>query len=305
MSVSSRCYGKDNVRVLKVERDVQDPNLQYVQEMTCCVLLDGDIETSYTAADNSVIVPTDTVKNTIYIMAKKTPGVWPIEYFAGVLGQHFIDKYAHISRVEVTITQHKWSRYAVNGKPHAHSFVRDGTEKRSVKLVKDRKLGFKVTSGLFDLSVLKSTGSMFHGFNQCDFTILKETWDRILSTDITAGWTWSPAKLATLSDFKRFYQEGIFDRAYKIVLDNTLTTFALENSASVQATMYNMAQLILGDVVELDSVTYELPNKHFFEINLDWHHGLKNTGTDAEVYAPQSDPNGLIKCTVSRNKSKL
>ena len=43
---------------------------------------------------------------------------------------------------------------------------------------------------------------------------------------------------------------------------------------------------------------------------MEWHKGLKNTGKDAEVYAPQSGPNGLIKCTVSRQgapatKSKL
>ena len=37
-------------------------------------------------------------------------------------------------------------------------------------------------------------------------------------------------------------------------------------------------------------------------IDLSWFNGLKNTGEDAEVYAPQSDPNGLIKCTVTRGK---
>lgn len=33
---------------------------------------------------------------------------------------------------------------------------------------------------------------------------------------------------------------------------------------------------------------------------MSWHKGLKNTGKDAEVYAPQSGPNGLIKVTVAR-----
>jgi urate oxidase len=37
------------------------------------------------------------------------------------------------------------------------------------------------------------------------------------------------------------------------------------------------------------------------ETDLSWHKGLKNTGKDAEVYAPQSSPNGLIKCEVSRS----
>ena len=35
-------------------------------------------------------------------------------------------------------------------------------------------------------------------------------------------------------------------------------------------------------------------------VDLSWHKGLKNTGKDATVYAPQSNPNGLIQCTVTR-----
>lgn len=38
--------------------------------------------------------------------------------------------------------------------------------------------------------------------------------------------------------------------------------------------------------------------------DLSWFKGLKNTGKDAEVYAPQSDPNGLIQCTVTRKSGK-
>src|SRR5260370_9722031 len=88
-------YGKDNVRVLKVWRDPQDPNHQKVIEMTVCVLLEGEIEESYTQADNSSIVPTDTVKNTIYILAKQNE-VWPIELFGATLVNHFITRYPHI-----------------------------------------------------------------------------------------------------------------------------------------------------------------------------------------------------------------
>jgi urate oxidase len=40
----------------------------------------------------------------------------------------------------------------------------------------------------------------------------------------------------------------------------------------------------------------------FARLDLSWHKGLKNTGADAEVYVPQSGPNGLIQCTVSRNQ---
>lgn len=43
--VSYSKYGKDNVRLLKVDRTSSD-GVQYVTEMTVCSLLEGDIETS-------------------------------------------------------------------------------------------------------------------------------------------------------------------------------------------------------------------------------------------------------------------
>src|SRR6185312_2687891 len=45
------------------------------------VLLEGDFETSYTHGDNSKVVATDTMKNTVYILAKKTANIKCIELF--------------------------------------------------------------------------------------------------------------------------------------------------------------------------------------------------------------------------------
>ena len=43
--VSAAQYGKDNVRVYKVHKD-EKTGVQSVVEMTVCVLLQGEIETS-------------------------------------------------------------------------------------------------------------------------------------------------------------------------------------------------------------------------------------------------------------------
>lgn len=43
----------------------------------------------------------------------------------------------------------------------------------------------------------------------------------------------------------------------------------------------------------------------YLDADLSWHKGIKNTGKDAEVYAPQSGPNGLIKCEVFRDVATL
>ena len=249
---------------------------------------------SYTEADNSVVVATDTMKQTTYIMAKLHP-VTPIEQFAAVLGNHFIEKYSHIHVAHISIIQHRWTRMTVNGEPHPHSFFRDGAEKRVVQADASRK-GIDIRSGISELLVLKSTGSAFHHFVQDEFTALKDTYDRILSTSVDAGWTWQT--FAGLDDVKKNFAK--FGETWEKAREVTFRLFALEESPSVQNTMYKMCQEILAAQPAVQAVDYSLPNKHYFEIDLSWHKGLKNTGKDAEVYAPQSDPNGLIKCTVTR-----
>ncbi|KAI7549719.1 Uricase, partial [Hortaea werneckii] len=151
--------------------------------------------------------------------------------------------------------------------------------------------------------VLKSTGSQFWGFHRDEYTRLPETWDRILSTEVESTWHWRAFK--NLEEVKQ--DLGAFNKAWTDARKITLETFAEENSPSVQNTMYLMSEQILAAAPRVDAVDYSLPNKHYFEIDLSWFKGLKNTGEDAEVYAPQSDPNGLIQCTVTRQgvSSKL
>jgi len=299
-SLAAARYGKDNVRVYKVHRDAKT-GVQTVIEMTVCVLLEGEVEVAYTEADNGPIVTTDTVKNTIYILAKQNP-VNPPELFASILAAHFPTKYSHIHAAHVNIIVHRWTRMTVDGKPHPHSFLRDGAETRNVDVTFRKGDGFTIKSKLAGLLVLKSTGSAFWGFHRDEYTTLGETWDRILSTEVDAEWTWK--KYHSLYQIKA--DVPIFDTAFEGARNTTLKIFAEDNSASVQATMYKMCEKILADVPAVEAVDYSLPNKHYFEIDLSWHKGIKNTGKDAEVYAPQGGPNGLIKCHVVRKpQSKL
>ncbi|KAI2471647.1 uricase [Annulohypoxylon bovei var. microspora] len=292
--VSAARYGKDNVRVYKVHKD-EASGIHTVTEMTVCCLLEGAIETSYTVADNSVVVATDSIKNTIYIKAKEHP-VNPPELYASFLGQHFLDTYAHINAANIKIVVKRWSRMVIDGKEHPHSFYRDGEETRNVEARITRE-GIEITSGIAGLLVLKSTGSAFHGFVRDEFTTLQETWDRILSTDVDANWKWKT--LPSVAAVEK--QVAQFDKAWEDARKITMKTFAEEDSPSVQNTMYKMSEQILNAAPETASVTYELPNKHYFEVDLSWHKGVKNTGKDAEVYAPQTNPNGLIKVEVSRS----
>ncbi|KAI9784053.1 MAG: hypothetical protein M1816_001084 [Peltula sp. TS41687] len=294
-TLSSARYGKENVRVYKVHRD-EETGVQTVVELTVSVLLEGEIETSYTAADNGVIVATESIKNTVYVLAKQNPVV-PSELFASILARHFIDTYRHIHAAHAKVVTHRWTRMTIDGEPHPHSFIRDGTETRNAEASAKRDSDISVKSSIAGLLVLKSTGSEFHGFIRDEYTTLPDIYDRILSTEVDCAWTWKA--FANVNAVESAVSK--FDEAWEKARSVTLRVFAQTNSASVQNTMYTMCEQILAAVPDVDDVDYSLPNRHYWELDLSWHKGLKNTGKDAEVYTPQSNPNGLIQCTVSRD----
>jgi urate oxidase len=258
------------------------------------------------------------MKNTVYIKAKEHP-VTPPELFASILGTHFVETYPHITTANIKIVTHRWTRMTIDGKPHPHSFFRDGAETRNVEAAVHKTKGIEIRSGIVGLLVLKSTGSQFHGFVRDEYTTLPEVWDRILSTDVDAGWSWKT--FSGLDAVKAAIPK--FDKAWEDARNITMKTFAEEDSPSVQNTMYKMCGSILEAVPEVQTVDYSLPNRHYFEIgkfscceeksanssltvllDLSWYKNTKNTGENAEVYAPQSGPNGLILVTVARPKPR-
>lgn len=150
----------------------------------------------------------------------------------------------------------------IDGKPHPHSFYRDGAETRNVEAVVRKGKGIDIRSGIAGLLVLKSTGSQFHGFVRDEYTTLPEVWDRILSTEVDCEWSWKA--FSGLNAVKAAIPK--FDKAWTDARSITMKTFAEENSPSVQNTMYKMCNYILAAVPEVANVDYSLPNKHYFDI---------------------------------------
>ncbi|KAJ7918298.1 hypothetical protein B0H13DRAFT_1993221 [Mycena leptocephala] len=308
-------YGKDKVRVLRV---VREGKWHHIVEYNVQALLEGDIETSYTEADNSVVVATDSIKNITYYIAKISPHVLIPERFALHLGTHLVSKYPHIHKAFVTVEQLRWSRIPVAGEQgtaeHPHSFIRDGDEKRIVKVEVDAskgkdKLIANVTAGLSDLLVLKTTESAFSGFVRDKYTTLKEVDDRILSTSIDLTYTFSPVEIPkpTDADVEQFAipaeiaQGSVWDTAVPASARKvTLDIFASDNSASVQATLFRMARLIIAQNAHVQTVSYALPNKHYIPVDMGYL-GVENlVPAQAEVFMPVAAPSGLITATVSR-----
>src|SRR5262245_17624078 len=156
MKLSHHQYGKARVRVIKVTRDGARHSLK---ELDVSVMLAGDFDASYTKADNSLVVATDTMKNTVNIFAKEKLGA-ENEEFGVALGEHFLKTYPQVQRAEIELIQHCWERMYASGKPHDHSFIGGSSACPFARIVCTAKES-QVTSGIDDLLILKSTGSGF------------------------------------------------------------------------------------------------------------------------------------------------
>ena len=102
-------YGKSRVRLSRITRPADRHDFN---EWTVRVLLHGDFETSFTEADNSRILPTDTMKNTVYSIARGSNAA-TIEEFAMELGDYLLSNNPQVSKASVEIEEKCWERLAI------------------------------------------------------------------------------------------------------------------------------------------------------------------------------------------------
>ncbi|HEY0790998.1 MAG TPA: urate oxidase [Chthoniobacterales bacterium] len=281
VEITFQRYGKKRVRVLRVERGAD--GMHAVHEIEAAVLLDGDFSGSFVTGDNGQVVPTDTVKNTIQVLAKAHLGD-VIEEFALALGDHFLARYAQVSRVYVDVLSRSWTRYLrPDGTPHPHAFL-GGTSAAPFARAEMTRTGLQLASGIRDVLVLKTTGSGFVGYPKCEYTTLPETNDRILSTQMEAQWTFSG-------------REVDFAKANAAILAAILEAFAETFSPSVQNTLYLAASAALEAAPEITEISLAMPNKHYLPVNLQ-PFGQQN---DKEIYLPTDEPHGQIEARVRRS----
>jgi urate oxidase len=61
-----------------------------------------------------------------------------------------------------------------------------------------------------------------------------------------------------------------------------------------------MAQRVLAENAGVESVRYELPNKHYIPVDMKYIGVDNTTPRNAEVFTPVDAPSGLISATISR-----
>jgi urate oxidase len=271
-------YGKSRVRLVRVTRrgDRHD-----IRDLTVAIRFEGRYEESYTEGDNTQVLPTDTMKNTVYALAARD-GIDEPEHFGVALTNHFLERNERLDRVTVDLVDHAWDRLQSGDRPHGTAFVRGGADTRTARVSRGRS-GVQVSAGIADLVILKSSRSAFANYLRDEFTTLRETHDRILATALTTEWHYDDAAV----DF------GITWRAVRTTL---LETFASHDSLSVQHTLFDMGEAVLKNVEAVSSIRLVMPNKHHLPVDLT-PFGLQNRN---EIFVATEEPHGLIEATVAR-----
>jgi urate oxidase len=257
MNIAENRYGKSKVRVARIVR--RDGRHDF-HEMTVAIALEGDFDSSYREGDNSLILPTDTMKNTVYALATDAAVAQP-ESFGKLLAAHFLARLKHVQRVRIDIDGHLWSR---NG---AFSFTGGPPHRRIAKIVATRDR-VSVESGVASYLLMKTTGSAFEGFLRDEFTTLPDASDRILATSLDAIWS----------------GEGDWDSVMQTITD----MFAAHTSKSVQHTLYAIGEAVLEKFKAIERIRLTMPNKHYLPTR------------HADVFIPTDEPHGLIEAVITR-----
>ncbi len=267
-------YGKTRVRLTYVRRL---GSRHEVQELTVDVFMEGEFKEAFTKADNSIVLPTDTMKNTVYALARKN-GVNSIEEFARDLARHFLAGVSHLNKVLLEIKEVPWNRIGDS----AAAFVQGGLERRTTSFTATRSSEV-FRSGIQDLQILKTTDSAFTGFFKDQYTTLAETTDRLLGTVMQSDW------LYTSTDVD-------FNKTHAGIRSLLLTTFAAHKSLSVQQTLYDMAEAVLKQFSNIAEIHLVMPNKHCLLVDLS-KFGMDNPN---QIFYPIDEPSGYIEAKVAR-----
>ena len=252
-----------------------------LRDLTVAIRFEGEYDESYTAGDNRDVLPTDTMKNTVYAIAAREPVRDP-ETFGLALGRHFLARNPRLLRTRIDVTEHLWGRIATGRREHGDAFLRTGPETRTAAVHAHRKRTI-VGAGVSDLLILKSAHSAFAGFPRDEYTTLPETRDRLFATSLTATWRYASADID-------------FGGAWAAVRETLLDVFARHHSESVQHTLYAMGQAVLDGIADVTAIRLVMPNKHHLPVDLS-RFGLEDRN---EIFVATDEPYGLIEATIAR-----
>jgi urate oxidase len=279
IELAENTYGKSRVRLVQVKRGAEQHDFR---EWTLEIRLRGDFAACFTDGDNSRILPTDTMKNAVYSQARKSSASC-MEEFGLELAEFFLERNSQVAEARVAIAEKAWEHLIIGGKPQPTTFVQASVERQTAEVARRRNADVEISSGLENLTILKTAGSEFVGFLKDSLTTLPEMKDRLLGTSLRASW--------------KYKSEGVsFVSTRKMVRETVLRVFAQHGSKSVQHTLYAMGEAALEAAPEMEEIELAMPNIHCLPVDLS-RFGQDNPN---EIFVPIDEPHGSIEARLRR-----
>ncbi|KAE8655646.1 Uricase-2 isozyme 1 [Hibiscus syriacus] len=245
-------HGKSRVRVGRVWRSKAGRH-HFMVEWNVNISLLSNCVAAYVSDDNTDIVATDTMKNTVYVKVKECSEQLSAEKFAILLGKHFTSFYPQVYTAIIKIVEKPWERISVNGQPHDHGF-KLGSEKHTAEAIVQKSGVLQLTSGIEGLSLLKTTQSGFEGFIRDKYTALPETRERMLATEVTASWRYSYESVSSIPQELLYFNDQYFN-VKKVLVDTFFgPPVGGVYSASVQSTLLQMEKAVLSRFTDISVV---------------------------------------------------
>lgn len=272
-------YGKSQVRLTKIDREAQ---LERATELSVDVSLRGDFEDVYRAGDNRLLVPTDTIKNIVYILARRA-SLDSIESFGVRLGAHLLEHYEQVEEARVHLQAMGWAPLASERCPGPVAFCLSG----GVRWVSDvrckRNCTADVSSGFRGLRMIKTRGSSFGGFFRDEYTTLDETDERVLFAGLEADWDYGSLDVS-------------WNETRQAILHELSHTFARHPSRSLQHTLHAMGEAVLSQCPPVRRISVRLENETQIAVDLSAF-GLDNSGA---LFVPGGQPVGRMSGIIAR-----
>lgn len=249
---------------------------------------------SFSEADNTKVVATDSMKNFVLHQAGEYEGA-TTEGFLQFVGARFLETYSHVEAVKMSGTEYPFDERLVPGE--------DGFEPSDLVFrVSDDESAFgevflgrdgedvvveEQTSGVTGIELVKVKGNSFTGYVQDEYTTLPEREDRALYISLDVFWEYEDPEDALGNDPQRYVPA-------EQVSDIAQVVFHEVDSNSIQDLIYRIGLRVLERYPQLESVKFEANNRTWIEVRDD-------LDGDAKVLREPPRPTGYQQFSMDRS----
>jgi urate oxidase len=278
MTTLSHSYGASQIRLLRVTRRGDRHDLR---DLVIAVNVEGDVEEAFTKGDNELLLPADTLRNTVNAIARDE-SLREIEELGLALAAHFMEHQPQFGRVRIDLSQQPWTRLAVGGRAQGQAFTAANSERRTASITSNGTQ-VSVAAGLTDFAIMKTAGAAFEGYLADQFTTVEAEKERVLAVSAEARWTY-------------LHDEVAFGVYYEGIRDLLIEAFVQQLSRSAEHTAHAMASMVLSSYADVGDVTVRLRQRSLPLVELA-PFGLDNPHV---LFRPEDAPELTAEVTLSR-----